>query len=199
MDGRPVRRNEVTALVGSADAVFDDLYRSHYRSVYGYCMRRVSRDRVEDAVAEVFTVAWRRIGAVPAGSEALLWLYGVARRVVAHEWRAVGRRSRLVRRARAVSVEPASAGPELQLVERAEYRMIRQAASQLRPEEREILMLTVWEELSHAEVGQVLGISDGAVKQRLHRARRKLARAYVALDSKDDGQPPATAQEGGGR
>ena len=38
------------------------LYRSHYWSVYGYCLRRVCRDRVEDAVAEVFTVVWRRLG-----------------------------------------------------------------------------------------------------------------------------------------
>ena len=186
--------------MGSAEAVFDGLYRKHYRDVYGYCLRRVSRERVEDAVAEVFTVAWRRRGVVPGGADSLLWLYGVARRVVAHEWRSVARRSRLVRRAGAAAGESAWAGPELQLVERAEYRMIRQAAAQLRPEEREILMLTVWEELSQAEVGEVLGISRGAVKQRLHRARRKLARAYAALDASDDGdQPPATAQEGGGR
>lgn len=200
MDGLPARRDEPTTVLQSADALFDDLYRTHYRHIYGYCARRVQADRIEDVVAEVFTVAWRRIDTVPRSSDGLLWLYGVARRVVAHEWRSMGRRRRLQQRAIGTR-DPDSAGPELQVVERAEYRMIRHAASQLRRQEREVLLLTAWEDLSHAEVSQVLGISEGAAKQRLHRARRRLARLYARLDPAEGDQPSAKThdQEGGGR
>ncbi len=175
MDGRPGPWGTGRAPVGTPEAVFDDLYRRHYRGVYRYCRRRVSRDRVEDAVAEVFTVAWRRIDAVPEGPDSLLWLYGVARRVVMHEWRSADRRMRLVRRACSTAPTPGPLSPELQVVEQARYRLVRDAASRLRPQEVEILLLTACEELSQAEVAHVMGISPGAVKQRLYRARRKLA------------------------
>jgi RNA polymerase sigma factor (sigma-70 family) len=69
--------------------------------------------------------------------------------------------------------------------------MIRKAASQLRHEEQEVLLLTVWEEMPQADVAALLGISIGAVKQRLYRARRKLARIYSKLDTDHIVRPPA--------
>ena len=94
------------------DALFTELYRRHYRPIRDFCRRRVAGDLVDDAVAETFLTAWRRFEDVPAGDEALLWLYGVAYRVIGHQWRshgpsttargpvAVGRESSRVRRGR---------------------------------------------------------------------------------------------------
>ena len=62
---------------------------------------------------------------------------------------------------------------------------------------QEILKLTVWEELPHADIALVLEISVGAVKQRAHHARRNLTREYNRLENKRT-KPPA-AQEGGRR
>ncbi len=181
------RHGQKSGTLAAADARFDDLYRRHYRTLHAYCRRRVSGPRVEDAVAEVFTVVWRRIADVPPPGEELLWLYGVARRIVAHEWRAAGRRSRLTRRASSrPDVAPASE-PELQVVRRTEYDLIVRAARRLPPTEREILFLTVWEELPQAEIAELLDISVGAVKQRLLRARRRLAREYERLDPDEGG------------
>jgi RNA polymerase sigma-70 factor (ECF subfamily) len=191
MDGESALHSDDSSVLPDAERLFDDLYRAHYREMYAYCLRRIPRERVEDAVSEIFTVAWRRIDDVPRGSERLLWLYGVARRIVAHEWRSAGRRRRLIGRVRDTAAEHATDEPELQLVERAEYRMIRKAASQLRREEQEVLLLTVWEEMPQADVAALLGISIGAVKQRLYRARRKLARIYSILDTDHTVRPPA--------
>ena len=94
-------------VVGAADrpaspeARFNALFARHYPAVYGYAVRRVGRDEAGDAAAEVFTVAWRRLGRVPAEPETLPWLYGVARRVVANQERAARRRLRLEARAAA--------------------------------------------------------------------------------------------------
>ena len=77
------------------DARFVDLYQRYFRHVYAYCRRRTAADKVEDAVAETFLTAWRKIGEVPAGDEALPWLYSVAHRVLGHQWRGASRQSRL--------------------------------------------------------------------------------------------------------
>jgi RNA polymerase sigma-70 factor (ECF subfamily) len=66
------------------EARFGELYRRYYRPVRDYCRRRVAADAVDDVVAEVFLRVWRRLADVPAGRDALVWLYGVAYRAIGH-------------------------------------------------------------------------------------------------------------------
>ena len=72
--------------------------------------------------------------------------------------------------------------------------MVIKASSRLKTIDQEVLRLTLWEELSHADVAMVLGIEASAVKQRAYRARRNLANEYQKMTK--DRQPPA-ALEGG--
>ncbi|MFG2049725.1 RNA polymerase sigma factor [Micromonospora sp. NPDC048935] len=69
-----------------------------------------------DVVAETFLVAWRRRQDMPVGGEARLWLYGVARRVLANQHRGGVRRQRLGERLRqqisAAVTDPGSEVPE---------------------------------------------------------------------------------------
>ena len=68
--------------VPSQDTQFQQMYLTHRDAIWAYCVRRVHRDDVEDAVAEVFIVAWRKHDKAPDGDEMLPWLYGVARNIV---------------------------------------------------------------------------------------------------------------------
>jgi RNA polymerase sigma-70 factor (ECF subfamily) len=81
------------------------------------------------------------------------------------------------------------------LVRSEEHREVLLAAARLRPIDQEILRLTLWEELSQADVAVVLGIAKSAVKERAYRARRNLAAEYMKLSG--DRQSPA-ARKGGG-
>ena len=72
--------------------------------------------------------------------------------------------------------------------------MVIKASSWLKSIDKEVLRLTLWEELSHADVAVVLGIEASAVKQRAYRARRNLVTGYQRITK--DRQPPA-ALEGG--
>ena len=176
------------------EAKFVALYRRYSRQVQAYCARRTSAARVGDAVAETFLVAWRRIDQVPDGEAALPWLYAVAYRVLSHQWRHRARTQRLHDRLRGMAdLEPP--GPDVLVVKSEEYRTVLKAASRLRPVDQEILRLTLWEGLAHADVANVLGVEPGVVKQRAYRARRNLAAEYMKL-TKDE-QPPA-ARKGGG-
>jgi DNA-directed RNA polymerase specialized sigma24 family protein len=74
-----------------AQVRFAKLYREEGRAILEYALRRVEeREDAADVVAETFLVAWRRIGEVPIGEEARLWLYGVARLTLANLHRPSG-------------------------------------------------------------------------------------------------------------
>ena len=176
------------------DDLFTQLYRRHYRPIRDFCRRRVATDLVDDAVAETFLTAWRRLADVPAGDEALLWLYKVAYRVVGHQWRGTARRRRLEGRLQSVASLSAAAADEF-VIDDGECRLVLAAAQQLGNTDAEVLRLSAWEQLSIGDTAAVLGIAPNAVKQRLHRARRNLAREYRRLESQKASTPDAP--EGG--
>jgi RNA polymerase sigma factor (sigma-70 family) len=165
---------------------FSSLYREHYRSVWAYALRRVESDAdVADVVADVFTIAWRRLSEMPDAPADLLWLYGVARRVVAGRRRSARRRRDLVARLQATAL-PASASTADLVTDR-----VVEAVARLRPAEREVIGLIHWEQLSHDEAARVLGCSANAVAIRAHRARRRLRQALGELSEAGPAQPDA--------
>ena len=177
------------------DVLFAELYRLYHRPVRDFCRRRVVNDLVDDAVAETFLTAWRRLSDIPQGSEALLWLYGVAYRVIGHQRRSSFRRRRLEDRLRSVARRSAEAADE-SVIDGAQYRLVLDAAARLADTDVEVLRLVAWEQLSVAEVAAVLNIEPNAVKQRLHRARRNLASEYRRLEFQ---LPTPDARKGGVR
>jgi RNA polymerase sigma-70 factor (ECF subfamily) len=144
---------------------FEALFEAHYGAVLGYASRRAPSDVGADVAAATFEVAWRRLEDVP--DEALPWLYGVARRLLANTRRADIRRQRLWARLRAVGpAEPADPA--------VETPGARAALDRLRPQDREVLMLVAWEGLSPEAAARSLGISVATFAVRLHRARQRL-------------------------
>jgi RNA polymerase sigma factor (sigma-70 family) len=172
---------------------FRSLYEANYHLILGYALRRADAADAADVVAETFTTAWRRLRDVPEGEEARLWLYGVARRVLANQRRSERRRLRLVSRLRAESrTTPRSAAePAEPDVERG----VRTAFSRLRPEDRELLSLTAWEGLDPGELARVLGCSRNAARIRLHRARRRFALELERPDAKRGSRPGHLAED----
>lgn len=169
---------------------FSSLYREHYRSICAYAVRRMeSQADAADVVADVFATAWRRLPEVPGAPADLLWLYGVARRVVAGKRRSAARTRNLIARLMVTAV-PASTPTGDPVTDR-----VLDAVARLRPMEREAIALVHWEQLSHAEAAQVLGCSANAVAIRVHRARGRLRQALAELaeprptsaDARNDG------------
>jgi RNA polymerase sigma-70 factor (ECF subfamily) len=150
---------------------FGKLYREQARAILAYALRRVeSPEDASDVVAETFLVAWRRLDEVPLGRRERLWLYAVARRVTANVRRAEGRRTRLSKRLTEAlptefAIPPESGG---------QAKEVLRAMAGLGDEERELLLLVTWDELSPSEAAKVLGLSPPAARSRLHRARRRL-------------------------
>jgi RNA polymerase sigma-70 factor (ECF subfamily) len=175
---------------------FEALFARHYPDVAAYCLRRSPTPHdAEESATETFAVLWRRLGEAPDGEEARLWLFGVARHVVANQARSARRQERL--RAR-LAAEPASHAPDP--AERsAGDGAARRALAALPDGDRELLMLVAWEELTVAEIARVLRRPAPVVSARLSRARRRFAhlldaarRREGAVDT-DPGVAPAPA------
>jgi len=159
---------------------FEQVFDENLRAVYGYVLRRAGTLDVDDAVAEVFLVAWRRIDHVPA--DAKPWLLGVARRVLANQRRAAVRRTSLAERTRSEAPRAPAEAPDAPPILRALRRVS--------PRDREILMLIAWDGVTVEEAAAVLGCSRGAAKVRFHRAKRRLG--AVLADLEQDETSPAT-------
>ena len=133
--------------------------------MFAYVARRAP-DRADDVVAETFAIAWRRFDDLPPDVEP--WLYGVARRVLAGQWRSQSRQSALV--SRLVDVTSAAAASDND----TDHGDLYEALGRLGESDREALLLTYWEGLEPERAAVVLGISRDAVNQRVHRARERL-------------------------
>jgi GDPmannose 4,6-dehydratase len=154
---------------------FEAFYGAHRPAIAAYARRRVSRPDAEDVVAQVFLVAWRRFEVVPPHPEDRLWLFGVARRMVADHRRSTIRRLRLHDRLKTELREPPDNGDSF-LVLQARMESALQA---LRPAEREVLQLVLWEGRNHAETAELLGCTANAVEIRYRRARARFSEALL--------------------
>ena len=154
---------------------FQAVYEAHYGAVVAYVRRRAAGPNdAQDAVADTFTIAWRRLEEVPEVDAALPWLYGVARRVLSNQRRGNQRRADLS--VRLQGQRASSADPEGEVVAADERRIVLAALSRLRDADQEILRLAVWEELAHRDIAGLVGCSEASVAVRLHRARTRLGR-----------------------
>jgi RNA polymerase sigma-70 factor (ECF subfamily) len=163
---------------------FERLFDDHYGAVAGYARRRAGGGDADDVVAETFLTAWRRLEEVPA--DAKPWLLGVARRVLANQRRAAGRRAALADR---VAHEPQT------VVHTPEGTSIARALAGLSEGDREVLLLAAWDGLSSEETAAVLGCSKAAAQVRLHRAKRRLRTALQRLERDEPARTTRTRLE----
>ena len=159
--------------------LFEQAYRSAGTAVLGYALRRCeSREDAFDVVAETFTIAWRRRADMPADpDEARPWLVGIARRCLANAARSSTRASRLGQRLADCFAPGAVPDPAAVLERSADAGRVREALLELPDDDRELLTLVAWEGLTPAQAAGVLGLTPGATRVRLHRARARLRAA----------------------
>jgi RNA polymerase sigma factor (sigma-70 family) len=164
------------AQAGDADA-FGVLFERHAPTVLRFCFRRTGNATLaEDLTSIVFLEAWRVRGkTVFFEGRALPWLLGVALNVLRSQTRAERRYREALARLPANGLpEPESEATIARIDAEREMQVVLRAVEQLGRREREVVELCIWEGLTTEEASLALGISAGAVRSRLSRARRRL-------------------------
>lgn len=151
-------------------AEFEALFLDTRAPLLAYLSRRAPAEDAADLLAEVYLVAWRRRADLPSRKERRLWLFGVARRLLAEHYRFAWKRADAESQLGEPGV-PASRDDKDQ-----RSAAVRQALASLSDLDRELVTLTTWEGLSPADAARVVGITAGTARVRLHRARARLAR-----------------------
>ncbi|HXS64526.1 MAG TPA: sigma-70 family RNA polymerase sigma factor [Streptosporangiaceae bacterium] len=149
---------------------FTAMYDAHRNQVWAYTACLAGHQRADDLVSETFVVAWRRFGDIP--DPPLPWLLVVARNMVRQHLRTQGRQGSLESELRSWAEIEAPIFPDETAAARVD---IVRALARLPEKDREVLILTAWQDLKPHETALVIGVTPTAIRVRLHRARRRLA------------------------
>lgn len=165
-DGELIAKSSTTA-----DA-FHELFDRHFKAVHRYLARRVGRDRADDLASQTFTVAFtRRTTFRTEATDARPWLLGIATNLLMNDRRAERRSLEAVDR---IGAQPA--GPVAELADDGLDHEVAAALAELDPDQRDVLLLFAWGELSYEEIASALAIPLGTVRSRMSRARSHLRR-----------------------
>jgi RNA polymerase sigma-70 factor (ECF subfamily) len=162
------------SLAGDGEAFMEVICR-HEGAVGAYLARRAGREAAEDLLGDVWVAAFqsrRTYDRSFAGARP--WLYGVALNRLRHYWRSRPAEDLVP------DVTSLASGwdPWPTVDARVDSRpVLRSALEKLRPEEREVLTLVAWEDLTVADAARVLGMPAGTARRLLHQARMALRNA----------------------
>ena len=162
---------------------FRDLYRALYGPVSRYVRRRVSSAaEAEELVSQVFFRLLESLERIePRKGSVLAYALSMARNALVDETRA--RAGRAPEEA-AMALPDTAVGPLERLLGEEEARRLGVELARLPAQTRELLMLRFGDGLRFAEIAQVLGLSEAAVRQRTSRAVRELRARWDANPAK---------------
>ena len=162
---------------GDRDA-FDRLVQLHADQVYRVALRMLGNaDDAEDVQQETFLQAYRRLSSFRGEAAFGTWLYTIAARLCLSR-----QRRRATRPKEMLGEAVPFADPGERLAAREEAARVQGALDALPPPDRLLIVLRYIEELSHAEIGQVLRCSPESSRSRLSRARRLFRERYLARE-----------------
>ena len=158
-----------------ADA-FAELYEAYGDRVYRYLLVRTSRPQeAEELTSATFLRAFANLGRYRGrGSGFGAWLMTIAHNLLVNWYRDRGRRPPTAPLEEALSIPSETPGPEARLLRQESIRQVREALGSLAPDRRRLVALKYARGMSNAEIGRMMGRSEGAVKALHHRTLRQL-------------------------
>lgn len=159
----------------SDPAAFAEIFDRHFAAVSAFLRRKAGEATAEEITSQAFLVAFRsRAGHDQTRTSAKPWLLGIATNLLRHQARGAGRQGRAYERL-GRSVEPDFSGEAIQRADAESRRPVLVAAlAALTNDERDVLLLFAWAELTYEEIGEALEIPLGTVRSRLSRARARM-------------------------
>jgi RNA polymerase sigma factor (sigma-70 family) len=162
----------------SRPEVFAAIFDRHYGAVHAYVARRIGSALADDVASSTFTVAFeRRRTFRDSAPSAEPWLLGIATNLLRNQWRAEQRTLETLARLQPVAGDDANAHHDggLAAVLASHGPRLAGLLAELDRDQRDVLLLYAWAELSYEEIASSLAIPVGTVRSRLSRAREFLS------------------------
>jgi RNA polymerase sigma-70 factor, ECF subfamily len=175
--------------------LFEEIFERHFDAILRYARQRLGHDVGEEIAARTMVIAFdRRAAFDPRFRSARPWLFGIATNLVRHQVRD--------ERVHFAALAKLPIDPEDDLdavIERVDASRRRpfllRALLELTPADRDAFILVTVSDLSYAEVAAALGVAEGTVGSRVHRARRSLREAMDRLEASTGGSDQAITDQ----
>lgn len=176
------------AASGDADA-FEQLVLKYQTPIYNLCFRMVGNaEDAADLSQESFLKAWNHLSSFHFEAAFSTWLYRLASNTCLDFLRSVKRHPQVSLTVEdndgeeaTLDIPDSAPSPEESLISSEEAALLARAMAELEPEQRQILTLRVVNEMSYADIADILRIREGTVKSRLSRAREALRKKLLII------------------
>ena len=157
------------------------LFQRYHRPLYGFLYHMTGqREASEDLVQNIFYRMLRSRHTFTGNGEFRTWMYHLARNVLKDHWKKAGGPRPVAEWEDRITDEVLV---DEQLEKKMELEMLQKRIASLSPESREVLILSRYQDLKYAEIAEVLDLSVGAVKVRIHRAINQLKTLYMQSET----------------
>ena len=159
------------------------IYQNRHRPLFRFFFRMTGRQATaEDLVHEVFLrmIRFRHTYRTEGESAFEAWMYRIARNTLADNARK-HRHEIAPGDAELESIESGRPTPFDAAAKRQDLALLYRALRELPDDKRELIVLTRFQNLSHEQIGRILGCESGAVKGRVFRAMKELGAVYADL------------------
>ncbi len=174
----PVTDEELLLASRSEGDRFGELFDRHFATIYRYLHRRVGSDLADELAAETFVRAFQHRGSYdPPRAPVRAWLFGIATNLVRRHHRSEHRRLAAYARTPVdLFQDEETAAIDTRVSADALSSTLGRSLTTMRRQDRDVLLLIAWADLTYAEVAVALGTPIGTVRSRLARARQHIRR-----------------------
>ena len=171
--------SDVARAAAGDRGAFERVYRLHVNRVYSLCARMIGdRTRAEELTQDVFVRAWEKLHLFRGESSFSTWLHRLTVNVVLNARKSEGRdRSRYEENDEEAGGMDAHPGVVGMPLAPGDLLDLEEAIAKLPPGARRVFVLHDVEGYKHEEIAEMLGVTSGATKAQLHRARLLLREA----------------------
>jgi RNA polymerase sigma-70 factor (ECF subfamily) len=163
---------------------YGELVQAHQEAAFraAYLITHDAAD-AQDTAQEAFIRAYDALGRFDARRPFRPWLLRIATNLALNRLKAAQRRQAMAERYGAQAMETRDApAVEARVIRREHSRRVREAIDRLKPDDRQLIVLRYFLDLSEAELAQAFDVAAGTIKSRLHRALIKLRDLIRAHD-----------------
>ena len=164
--------SDVARAAAGDRGAFERLYRQHVNRVFSLCARMVAdRTRAEELTQDVFVRAWEKLQLFRGESSFATWLHRLTVNVVLNARKSEGRQKTRFEENDEDTGMDAHAGVVGTPLAPGDLLDLEEAVTRLPPGARRVFLLHDVEGYKHEEIAEMLGVTSGATKAQLHRAR----------------------------
>ncbi len=182
--------------IGGDSEAFGALYERYVTRIYNYIYYRVGNvSDAEDLTERVFLRALHHIGSYShRGLPFSAWLYRIAHNLVAN-WHRDNSRRKDVPLDDGLLISQHFNFPEHELLQTEERDRLMQVINKLPADRQELLILKFVDNLSNAEIGKVMGRTEGAIKSLYHRTLLSIRDELVTVNVVPEGLEAGSVEQ----